>query len=169
MCLGLFGLALAACEAPGEEEAQADCSLLGEFAVELGDGHGAFMGLEDGASPELIHGIQGGTHLILGAWVHTPDPLERYTLALLAEVGQEPCDVEGCASWTLSGELNIELDGSFDRLALAGPGEVEIHNLFLVVNAWEAAPHRRLRLDVWDACDRHASSVRTFANIENAP
>ena len=137
-----------------------DCSIAGELALELGEGREAFEPFED--SPELFHGLQGGTHLILAARLRTPDPGDRYAISLLAEVGKLPCDTEDCAGWTRAGGFESELDGASGQLVETGPDELELTSLFIVVENWDVAPRQRLRLDVEDPCGRHASATRSF-------
>lgn len=155
-------LSLTACD-PSLEGAPRllDCSLTGEFSVELGQDRGAgFERLLADEEPELTHGLQGGTHLLLAGRLRTPDPLDAYEVELRAEAGLEPCDEGGCAGWTELGAFGVVLDSSYGQVTVLGPDEVVLTPLFLVVEGWESAPVRRLSLTVSDPCERRASSQR---------
>ena len=143
---------------PEGAQLEPDCTRSGAFEVELGEGEDVFVPLAADAQPLLYHGAQGGTHLVLAARVTTPDPIDRYEVTLVAEAGQD-CSAGTCASFTTIGEIDLVIAGS---RVLVGTGEVEIPSLFLVVDGWEGAPLRRLTLEVADACDRRASTARTF-------
>ena len=136
-----------------------DCARMGEFTVELGEGSERFDPLASDAQPTLHSGAQGGTHLLLAARVTTPDPLDRYEVSLLAEAGQD-CSAGECTSFITIGAIDRVIEGS-DWLSV-GELEVEIPSLFLVVDGWASAPLRRHTLEVADACDRRASSQRSF-------
>ncbi len=151
-----------ACDAATLEDIAVDCSREGELEVELGEDRDGFVVVPADGEPQLFHGNQGGTHLILAARLRTPEALDRYTVAVLAEAGVEPCDAAGCADWLRIGGFEVELDASSGQIAELGPGELEITRLFLVVDNWAAAPRRRLSLEVTDLCGRRASTARTF-------
>jgi hypothetical protein len=135
-----------------------DCTRTGAFEVELGEGEDAFAPIATEGQPLLYHGAQGGTHLVLAARVGTPDPIDRYEVTLVAEAGQD-CVADTCASFTTIGAIDLVIEGS---RVLVGESEAEIPSLFLVVDGWEGAPLRRLTLEVADACDRRASTARSF-------
>lgn len=140
----------------------ADCTVQGELLVELGAGEGSFVSIPADGAPELFHGAQGGTHLIFGARLDTPDPLDGYTVSLLAEAGQAPCTDDQCDAWVRIGGFAVELEPESQRIVQVSDSQVEIISLFLVVDNWEAAPLRRVTLEVSDVCDRRVSAQRTF-------
>jgi hypothetical protein len=158
---GLLAVASVACDEPSPGPTMADCSRDGAFAVSLGQGEDTYADIPTDVSPELIHGGQGGTHLILAARLDTPDPIERYMVSLLVEAGQAPC-ADDCAGWTRIGGFSFELDSTSGRLEQTGPQEVELTSLFVIVENWEAAPRRRVTLEISDQCERRASAVRIF-------
>jgi hypothetical protein len=138
-----------------------DCSLAGDFAVELGEGQASFEAIPTDGQPTLHYGPQGGTHLILAARLRTPDPLDRYDLALRAEVGQGSCPDGDCAAFVTIGQFADVFEGvaSVDRVDAE---LVEIPSLFLVIDDWTSSSVRRITLEIADACDRSAAVVRTF-------
>jgi hypothetical protein len=152
LALALALFAGIGCDAKDAESL--DCTAQGEFVVELR--------LATDEEPELFHGSQGGTHVILAARLSTPDPHDRYEVALLAEAGEEPCVDLECAAWSRIGGYATQIDETNEQVGVVGPGEVELVNLFLVVDRWDAAPRRRITLEVDDACGRHALTRRTF-------
>lgn len=138
-----------------------DCSLAGDFAVELGEGQARFASIPTDGQPSVHYGSQGGTHLVLAARLITPDPLDRYELALRAEVGQGSCPDGDCAAFATVGQLTDVIEGAAS-VQQVDAGLVEIPSLFLVVDNWAASPVRRITLELTDACDRSAAAVRTF-------
>ena len=152
--LPALALVLACDAGPDTDPLVADCEASGVFALELA--------IPEGDEPELIHGLQGGTHLILAAELRTPDPLERYQVSLRAETGQAPCVEDGCAAWVEVGGFARELDSEHGEVEPLGPEAVELNDLFVVVDGWALAPRRRLSLEVSDVCGRSASTLRTF-------
>jgi hypothetical protein len=139
-----------------------DCTREGDFVVELGQGQEAFEPIAADEEPMLYFGAQGGMHLILAAHLVTPNPLDIYDVALVAEAGQEPCTDGDCSSWVTVGQIAPTIEGS-SRIHPLDVGEIEITNLFLVLDNWNA-PVRRLTIELSDACDRRATAVRTFVS-----
>ncbi|MCA9680850.1 MAG: hypothetical protein KC457_01540 [Myxococcales bacterium] len=158
----LLVLLLSACSVDGEQAALGDCSVAGELRVTLGEGADGFAAIPDDGEPTLYQGSQGGTHLILGAQIETPDPVDHYTVTLLAEAGEAPCDTAECSAWTPIGGFTVELDPTSGRISQSGPTRVELFNLFLIVENWVAAPRRRVNIVVVDPCERSGSASRIF-------
>ena len=162
----LFGLALACVDSPEIEDEfgsqiAPDCTREGSFEVELGEDQGGFVSLPEGSEPVLYHGAQGGTHLILAAHITTPDPIDRYEMAIKAEIGAPECDTdEDCSSFFPGGQYSRVIEGP-DRVDVYDDAS-ELPYLFLVVDGWDPNRLRKVTLDVSDACGRSATDVRVF-------
>lgn len=138
-----------------------DCTLEGEFIVELGEARDGFAVILPGEEPTLIHGPQGGTHLVLAARLTTPDPIDSYEVALIAEVASESCVDADCADFFTAGQIALTIEGP-ERIVQVGPDTIEVPSLFLVVNGWDPTRIRKLTLDVSDACGRATTDLRIF-------
>lgn len=138
-----------------------NCSLVGQLGLEFGEGYTQFVSLIDGAAPTLYHGPQGGTHLLLASRVHTPDPLDRYVVTVLAQVGNAECTQHPCAQYTQVGYIKTIVVGA-PRVTVSGENTADVLGLFVLVDGWLAAAAKRISIDVSDDCNRQGPVVYEF-------
>jgi len=147
----VLGLSLAACDseaggsdeaADGADESEPDpadpCTPGPAPALEIGEGASAYTPFEDGATLELVHGPQGGVHVLL---------------ALHAEDIDASVELEG----ELRGYVNgVQLGASYPFLNMRCKKDegMEVWNLYLI---WDAAPE-----------DLHLQTVHIEAEIVDA-
>ncbi len=133
------------CGQGGALEIDEDCELIDSLDVQLGNGDGTFGVLAPGEEPELVHGLQGGFHMVLGVAVDNPssDHLAfEVQVQLSAELDGELQDV---------GERAVVYEGS--SLDVLG-GRVEMLDLVVVPDVWPETGRRWITVHVTDACGR---------------
>ena len=134
-----------ACGNGGVHEVDGACELDDVLQVQLGEGNGEFTMLAPGAEPELVSGLQGGAHMVLGVGIDNPSPDH---LAFEVEV-MLSVDVDG-ESQSL-GERTVVYDGS---LVEFGAGRAELINLVVIPDDWPASGRRWISVAVTDGCGR---------------
>lgn len=134
-----------ACSNGGALEIDADCSLDDVLQLELGGGDGLFQALAPGTEPELVSGLQGGLHMILGVGVDNPS--SEY---LGFEVEVSLAAEEGDATRTL-GERAVVYGGNLVSLEA---GRAELLNLVVIPDEWPEEGRRWISVSVLDACGR---------------
>ncbi|HMY18263.1 MAG TPA: hypothetical protein PKA58_18185 [Polyangium sp.] len=147
---------------PGSSTIAPDCTRTGELGIAFGEGDREFMPLTNGAAPMLYHGPQGGTHLILASRVGTPDPLDRYVVTVVAEVGNAECTAQPCASYTKAGSIMRVVEGA-PSVTVSGTNSADVVNLFVLVDGWLAGTQKRISISIADACDRKGSVIYEYS------
>lgn len=134
-----------ACGNGGSLEIDEDCGLDDVLELELGGGEGLFQALAPGAGPELVQGLQGGVHMVLGVGIDNPSPDH---LAFEVEVSLAADD--GDETRTL-GDRAVVYEGSLVELEA---GRVELLDLVVIPDEWPDEGRRWISLSVVDACGR---------------
>lgn len=140
------------CANGGALEIDASCELVDNLDLDLGEGDGMFRTLAPGEAPEMVMGLQGGVHMVLGVGVDNPsaDHLAfEVAVMLSAEVDGE---VEPL------GERTVVYDGA---LVEYDAGRAELLNLVVIPDFWPDEGRRWISLTVTDACGR-------MGNIDHA-
>ncbi|MBK8258928.1 MAG: hypothetical protein IPK82_40495 [Polyangiaceae bacterium] len=137
-----------------------DCTLQGDLTLELGEGDIAFTPLGEGAGPELHYGPQGGTHLLLAVRVTTPNPIDKYKVKVLAEVGQPDCTAQPCDMYTKAGSIETVVVGN--KRVIVDVVHSDVLGLFVIVDGWLSGTQRRISVAVNDECDRQGALVYEF-------
>lgn len=133
------------CGNGGALEIDPDCTLDDVLQLELGGGDGLFRALAPGAEPELVSGLQGGLHMVLGVGVDNPSPEHlafEVQVSLAAEDGDETRPL---------GERVVLYDGdvvSFEA------GRAELLDLVVIPDEWPEEGRRWISVSVVDACGR---------------
>jgi hypothetical protein len=100
------------------------CRPGGQPSLTIGQGETAFLPLDDGGTLELIHGPQGGVHVLVALHAEHIDASEELTAVLRGYIGGEP------------------LGASFPYLNMRCnqvEGGLQSWNLFLI---WDATPEQ---------------------------
>jgi len=133
------------CGNGGELEIDADCTLDDVLELELGGGDGLFQSLAPGTEPELVSGLQGGVHMVLGVGVDNPSPDHlafEVQVSLAVEDGDETRTV---------GERTVVYEGS---LVSFDAGRAELLDLVVIPDEWPEEGRRWISVTVMDACGR---------------
>ncbi len=133
------------CGNGGALEIDADCTSDDVLELELGGGDALFQSLAPGEEPELVSGIQGGIHMVLGVGVDNPSPDHlafEVQVSLAVEDGDETRAV---------GERSVVYDGD---LVAYEAGRAELLDLVVIPDDWPAEGRRWISLNVMDACGR---------------
>lgn len=132
-----------ACGNGGVLEIDATCELDDMLQLQLGEGEGEFTMLAPGAAPELVSGLQGGEHMVLGVGIDNPSPDH---LAFQVDVS---LGAEGESEFL--GERTVVYDGN---LVQFDAGRVELINLVVIPEFWPTSGRRWISITVTDACGR---------------
>jgi len=133
------------CGNGGVLEIDADCTLDDVLELEIGGGEDLFQSLAPGEEPELVSGLQGGQHMVLGVAVDNPSPDHlafEVQLSLAVEEGGET---------RIVGERAVVYEQdlvSFDA------GRAELLDLVVIPDEWPEEGRRWISVYVMDACGR---------------
>ncbi len=133
------------CGDGGLLEVDDECELEDELLLALGNGAGEFSLLLPGEEPELIPGVQGGSHFVLGLLVDNPSPDHlAFEVAIEISIGPaEAMETVGERTAVFEGPL-VEFDA----------GQASIVDIVSIPEPWPESGSRRIVLDVRDACGR---------------
>lgn len=134
-----------ACSDGGALEIDPSCELTGTLDLELGEGDGMFRSLAPGEEPELIMGLQGGVHMVLGVGIDNPSP-EHLAFEVQAMLSAE---IEG--EIQSLAERTVVYDGV---LVDYDAGRAELLDLVVIPDFWPEDGRRWISVTVTDACGR---------------
>lgn len=134
-----------ACGNGGVLELDATCELDDVLRLQLGEGEGEFTMLAPGAEPELVSGLQGGVHMVLGVGIDNPSPDHlAFEVAVTLTI-----DAEGESEFL--GERTVVYDGNLVQFEA---GRAELINLVVIPEYWPTSGRRWISMTVTDACGR---------------